>query len=251
MSCFNPFSLEDKTILVVGASSGIGREIAIECSKMGARMIVASRNVLKLREVVSEMEGNGHSIIRTDLTQKEDIENLVKNISNVDGILISSGIGLALPIQFCSRDKFDEVFNLNFFAYTELTRLMYKKKKINKGGSIVFISSLAAGFSIVVSNSIYGSAKAALNSFMKYAALEFSPRKIRVNTINPGMVRTPLTVAGSISDDDMKKDMNDNYPLRRYGEPKDIAPMAIYLMSEASSWITGQAFVIDGGRSLK
>lgn len=251
MKTFNPFNLEGKKILIVGASSGMGREIAIECSKMGAQMVVSSRNEQKLNEVVGEMEGEGHIVIQADLTQQEDIENLVQNTPIVDGILIGSGIGLALPIQFCSRDKFDQVFNLNFFAYTELTRLMYKKKKINKGGSIVYIASLAAGYSIVVSNSVYGAAKAALNNFMKYAALEFSPRKIRVNTINPGMVHTPLTAAGSISDTDMEKDMNENYPLKRYGEPEDIAPLAIYLLSDASSWVTGQAFVIDGGRSLK
>ena len=251
MNTFNPFSLAGKTILVVGASTGMGREIAIECSKMGAKVVVASRNETKLKEVVSEMEGDGHIVIPVDLTKQEDIENLVLSTPEVDGMLVGSGIGLALPIQFCSRDKFDEVFNLNFFAYTELTRLMYKKKKIKKGGSIVFIASLAAGFSIVVSNSVYGAAKAALNNFMKYAALEFAPRKIRVNTINPGMVHTPLTAAGSISDADMEKDMNENYPLKRYGEPEDIAPLVIYLLSDASSWVTGQAIVIDGGRSLK
>lgn len=247
---YNPFTLDGKTILVVGASSGMGREIAIECSKMGAKMIISSRNEEKLNEVISEMGGNG-SVITADLTKQEDIENLVATVPAVDGMLISSGIGMALPIQFCSRDKFDEVFNLNFFAYTELTRLMYKKKKINKAGSIVFISSLAAGYSIVVSNCVYGTAKAALNNFMKYAALEFAPRKIRVNTICPGMVHTPLTAAGSISDADMERDMSENYPLKRYGEPEDIAPMAIYLLGNASSWVTGQAFVIDGGCSLK
>lgn len=250
MRTFNPFSLEGKTILVVGASSGMGREIAIECSKMGAKMIVSSRNEQKLKNVVAEMDGKDHLVLPVDLTKQDEIENLVQTIPVVDGMLIGSGIGLALPIQFCSREKFDQVFNLNFFAYTELTRLLYRKKKINKNGSIIFISSLAAGFSLVVSNAIYGSAKAALNNFMKYAALEFAPRKIRVNTINPGMVHTPLTAAGSISDADMEKDMNENYPLKRYGEPRDIAPLAIYLLSDAASWVTGQAIVIDGGRSL-
>lgn len=248
---YNPFSLIGKTILVVGASSGMGRRIAIDCSKMGAKMVIASRNEAKLNDVVLQMEGDGHTVIATDITNQEEIESLVENIPVVDGLVISSGIAFTSPISFCTRSKLDHVFNLDFFAYTEIVRLMYKKKKINKGGSIVLFGSVAGGFSVGYGNMVYGTAKSALNSFMKYAALEFATKKIRVNSINPGMVNTPMTENTTFTEEELQKDMNENYPLQRYGEVEDIAPAAIYLLSDASSWMTGQALVIDGGLCIR
>jgi NAD(P)-dependent dehydrogenase (short-subunit alcohol dehydrogenase family) len=246
---YNPFSLEGKQILVIGASSGIGREIAIECSKMGAIMIIASRNIKKMNDTIIQMDGGEHQCIEADITKQTDIENIVDSVPVVDGMLIASGASLSSPIPFCTRERFNQIYDLNFFAYTELTRLMYKKKKMRQGGSIVFISSVASGFKIVPGNSVYGTAKAALDAFKKYCALEFAARKIRVNTINPGMVNTPLTASGIITDDDLQKDM-EKYPLKRYGEPEDIAPAAIYLLSDASKWMTGQSLIVDGGISI-
>ncbi|MCF0220116.1 MAG: SDR family oxidoreductase [Muribaculaceae bacterium] len=248
---FNPFSLQDKTILVVGASSGMGRETALECSKMGAKLIVTSRNEEKLKELISEMDGEGHSVIVADITKQEDIDNLVKTIPVIDGLVVSSGIAFTSPISFCSREKFDNVFNLNFFAYAELVRLLYKKKKINKGGSIVLFGSVAGGFNVGIGSMVYGTAKSALNSFVKYAALEFATKKIRVNSVNPGMVNTPMTAGTTYTQEELEKDMKENYPLQRYGEVEDIAPAVIYLLSDASSWMTGQTLVLDGGLSIK
>ena len=148
MSTFNPFSLEGKTILVVGASSGMGRETALYCARMVAKVIVSSRNAEKLQTLVSEMGGDGHCIITSDITKQEDVENLVKTTPALDGLVITSGIAFTSPISFCTREKFDDVFNLDFFAYTELVRLLYKKKKINKEGSIVLFGSGAGGFSV-------------------------------------------------------------------------------------------------------
>lgn len=248
---YNPFSLENKVILVVGASSGMGRKIALDCSKMGAKVIVSSRNESKLNELVSEMETGDHQVIAADITKQDDVEKLVSTVPNIDGLVISSGIAFTSPIPFCTRDKLNKVFDLNFFAYIELVRLLYKKKKINKGGSIVLFGSVSGGFSIGVGNMVYGAAKTALNSFMKFAALEFATRKIRVNSINPGMVHTPMTADTVFSEEEQQKDMDENYPLQRYGEVEDISPAAIYLLSDASSWMTGQALVIDGGLSIK
>ena len=248
---YNPFSLENKTILVVGASSGMGRRIALDCSKMGAKVIVSSRNESKLKELVLEMAAGDHQVIPADITKQADIENLVTIAPIVDGLVVSSGIAFTSPIPFCSRDKLDEIFNLNFFACIELVRLLYKKKKINRGGSIVLFGSVSGGFSVGVGNMVYGASKTALNSFMKYAALEFATRKIRVNSINPGMVNTPMTAGTVFSEEELQKDMKENYPLQRYGEVEDISPAAIYLLSDASSWMTGQALVLDGGLSIK
>lgn len=246
----NPFSLEGKTILVTGASSGIGRQTAIECSQMGASVVLSARNEERLQETLSQMAGEGHQILAADLLEQEQIETLVANIPAIDGIVLCSGKGLTLPMQFASRDKFDDIFNTNFFAPFELLRLLYKKKKIQKEGSVVVLASLGGTQIFSGSNGVYGASKAALNSAMMFCAKEFAGRKIRVNCICPGMVDTPLIHRGTISDEQLKENEK-LYPLGRYGKPEDIAYAAIYLLSDAASWVTGQQFVLDGGISIK
>ena len=245
----NPFSLQDKTILITGASSGIGKCTAIECSKMGANVILTARNVERLTETLSMMEGENHKIVVCDQTIEEQIEGLVKEIVKIDGLFLCSGIGKTLPFQFCSKEKFNEVYVVNFFAPIELLRLLVKKKKLADKSSVVFVSSIAGSGSFNIGNSIYGSSKAALNSMMKFCAVELAKKQIRVNCICPGMIDTPLIHNGSLSEEQLQKDMG-TYPLKRYGTPNDIANGAIYLLSDASSWITGHTLVIDGGKTI-
>lgn len=245
----NPFSLQGKTILVTGASSGIGKSTAIECSKMGANVILTARNVERLTETLTMMEGENHKIVVCDQTIEEQIEELVKEIVILDGLFLCSGIGKTLPFQFCSKEKFNEVYDINFFAPIELLRLLVKKKKLADKASVVFVSSVAGTGSFNVGNSIYGSSKAALNSMMRFCAVELAKKQIRVNCICPGMIDTPLIHNGSLSEEQLQKDM-ETYPLRRYGTPYDIAYGAIYLLSDASSWITGHTLVIDGGKTI-
>lgn len=245
----NPFSLQDKTILITGASSGIGKCTAIECSKMGANVILTARNVERLTETLSMMEGENHKIVVCDQTIEEQIEGLVKEIVKIDGLFLCSGIGKTLPFQFCSKEKFNEVYVVNFFAPIELLRLLVKKKKLADKSSVVFVSSIAGSGSFNIGNSIYGSSKAALNSMMKFCAVELAKKQIRVNCICPGMIDTPLIHNGSLSEEQLQKDM-ETYPLKRYGTPNDIANGAIFLLSDASSWITGHTLVIDGGKTI-
>lgn len=246
----NPFSLENKTILVTGASSGIGKAIAVECSKMGATMIITARNEERLKETFSELEGNNHQMFLADLLLQEDIDRLVGSIVKIDGMALCAGKGLTLPYQFATKEKFDDVFNINFFSPVELLRLLYKKKKINSKGSIVVLASLGGTKIYSGGNSIYGASKAALNAIMKFCAKEFAPRKIRVNCICPGMVDTLFIHRGTLTDEQLKQDM-EKYPLKRYGRPEDVAYCAIYLLSDATEWMTGQDIVLDGGISIK
>ena len=246
---YNPFSLEGKNILVTGASSGIGRATAIECSKMGAKVILTARNEERLKETLSKMEGDGHQIVIAELTSSEELGNLVASINNVDGVVLCAGRGKLSPFKFNTRDKYDEVFNINYFAPVELLRMLLKKKKVNNNASVVFVSSIGGVMGYSVGNSIYGATKASIHSTMKYCAEELAPKGIRVNSVNPGMVNTPLIVAGSITDEQYKVDM-ERYPLKRYGEPEDVANGIIYLLSDASSWVTGHALVIDGGITI-
>ena len=167
----------------------------------------------------------------------------------MQGLVLSAGKGTTSPFPFSTRDKYDEIFNVNFFAPVELLRLLVKKKKLEKGSSVVFVSSIGGVKSFQLGNGIYGASKAALSSTMKFCAKELATKKIRVNSVNPGMVNTKLIQGGTILEEQHKLDM-EKYPLKRYGEPEDIAYGIIYLLSDASSWVTGHSLVIDGGYTI-
>lgn len=249
MSSYNPFSLTGKTILVTGASSGIGQATAIECSKMGAKLVITGRNVERLQETMNQLEGDGHQQIIAELTETEDVGGLVSSVGLLNGVVLCAGRGMTAPLKFCTPEKYAELFSVNFNAPVELMRQLVKQKKIAQGGSVVFVASIAGNQGRTSpGNAIYGASKAALVSTMRYFAREFGPR-IRVNSVNPGMTRTPLITHGAITQEQYEADMK-QYPLQRYGEPMDIAHGIIYLLSNASSWVTGHALVIDGGCTI-
>ena len=245
---YNPFTLKGKTILVTGASSGIGQATAVECAQMGAEVVITGRDTKRL-QATADLVGAPKALIAADLTNQEDVERLVASLPPLDGAVLCAGNSTTLPLQFGSREKFDEMFNVNFFAPVELLRLMYKKKVLQKGASVVLIASIGGTHSFMPGNGVYGASKAALNSLMKYAAREYASRKIRVNSICPGMVDTPLIHRGTITEEQLAEDAK-RYPLGRYGKPDDIANGAVYLLSDASSWLTGHDLVIDGGFSI-
>ena len=250
---YNPFSLRGKNILVTGASSGIGQRTAIECSKMGASLIITGRDRERLQETMNELEtcnGQNHHQIIADITTNEGQNALVSQLSGLDGFVSCAGKVLSLPAQFASRDRINDIFGVNFLSPVELLRQLYKRKLLEKHASIVAVSALSGIDRFSSRNSVYGASKAALSSFMKFCALEFAPRGIRVNCVCPGMVDTQLIHNGSVTEEQLKAD-EEKYPLKRYGTPDDIAFMIIYLLSDAASWVTGQNFIIDGGSSIK
>ena len=247
---YNPFSLDGKTILITGASSGIGAQTAIDCSKMGAKIILTARSEERLQHTLESMSGDGHKIIVADLTQESDIERLVTDLPAINGAVLCAGVGFTLPFAFCSKAKFDDVFNINFFAPIELLRLLVKKKKLEQESSVVFVSSIGGVNVFNVGNSVYGASKGALNTMVKQIALELAPKKIRINSVNPGMINTKLIREGmTLTEEQLKADEN-RYPLKRYGEVTDVSNGIIYLLSNAACWVTGHALVIDGGVSL-
>jgi len=246
---YNPFSLTDKTLLVTGASSGIGRAIAIECSKMGATVILTARNEERLQETVSQMQGNNHSIIAADLSKKDDLHFLIEKVPELNGLVNCAGLVKTLPVQFIDAGSLEEIMSVNFTAPALLSAQLVKKKKLIKNSSIVFISSISGVMCVWGGNSMYSASKGAINGLMKNMALDLSSKGIRVNSVNPGMVETHIFDAGTITSEQLEEDKK-RYPLKRYGKPEEIAYAVIYLLSNASSWVTGSNLIIDGGFTL-
>lgn len=252
MDNYNPFSLAGKTILVTGASSGIGRATAIECSKAGANVILTARNNERLRETHALLYDNENQPlwITADMQNDDDITRLVDQLPIIDGLVNNAGISINVPIAFIDRAKIEQVLGVNTIAPILLTRQLVKKKKIAKGGSIVFTSSISGNNTVTVAHEMYSASKTAITGFMRNAALDLAVKGIRCNAVHPGMINTPMVHSGKYSEEQLKKDM-DNYPLHRFGEPEEVAYAMIYLLSDAAAWVTGHSLVIDGGLTLK
>ncbi|WP_294591027.1 SDR family oxidoreductase [uncultured Bacteroides sp.] len=248
----SPFSLEGKTVLVTGSSSGIGRGIAVECSKMGARIILNGRSMQRLEETMTLLSGSGHSIIEADLSNQSEIEKLVQSIPQIDGCVFCAGIPQVCPVKHIKRGELEDIFSVNTLAPIMMTSALAKRKKITKGASLVFIESISGVYVGTRGDVSYNASKAALNGFVKGAALEFASQGIRVNAVNPGLVPTNiLHLTNSMFSEEHHADiMLNSYPLKRLGKPEDIAYGVIYLLSDASGWVTGTNLVIDGGYVL-
>ena len=244
MSC-NPFSLEGKTILVTGASSGIGRGIAITCSRMGAIVILNGRNKSKLDETFSQLEIGNHSIITADLTDRTSVNQMMGARPMLDGVVHCAGMGQRVLCKVATEKDVDSVMDVNYKGPVLLQTDLIKNKKISKGASIVFIASISSWLPSI-GNAFYSASKGAIISYANCLALELAPKKIRVNCISPAMVWTDLVLQEGVDEAQLKKD-EQKYPLKRYGTPSDIANLAIYMLSDASSWMTGSNVKISGG----
>lgn len=249
---YNPFSLEGKTVLVTGASSGIGRGIAVECSKMGAKVVINGRNKERLQKTFDQLEGEGHVQIVADLSKQEDIERLANEVPELNGFVNSAGIPKICPVKRIDRQTLEEIMNVNAFGPILLTSQLLRKKKLQKKSSIVLIASISGVCMANTGEGPYAATKAALAGYTKTAAFELAAQGTRVNTICPGLVPTEiLTLSNEMfSEDQLKETMYGRYPLKRVGTPEDIANGAIYLLSDASSWVTGINLVIDGGYTV-
>ena len=245
MEQFNPFTLVGKQILVTGASSGIGKAIAVACAKMGATVIVTDRNVERLNETLNLMSEGDHKAISADLTKAEDIESLVAELPKLDGLVQCAGVGSRVPCKNIGKEDLQHVFMPNVEAPILFQTAILSKRKINKAASIVYVASRAAN-APSVGNAAYSASKGAIISYAKCLALELAPRLIRVNCICPGMVWTELILKDGVDKEQLEQSQL-TYPLKRFGQPEDIANLAIYLLSDASSWMTGSSLDISGG----
>lgn len=243
---FNPFSLTGKSILVTGATSGIGRCTAITCSKMGAKVVVTGRNEERLQETVASLSGEGHTAVAADITCGEDIARLVDKCPTLHGAVHCAGIGDRTLLKMVREKDIERVMKTNFDAPVLLQRALLKKKTIEPKASIVFIASRAP-FAPTPGNGLYAASKGAMIAYAKVLGLELASQLIRVNCICPAMVWTELVQRDAELTGADYQEAEKAYPLKRYGKPEDIANLVVYLLSDASEWMTGSCIDITGG----
>ena len=240
-------SLQGKHVLLTGASSGMGRVFARMIASQGARVTLLARNEERLQQTLDSMDGEGHQIVVCDLTDEDMLNDAVGKMDAVDGIVLCAGINDFVPVKFIKQAKIDRMFQTNYFSQLLLVQKMLKKKLVNKGSSIVFISSVSSMLG-VQGTLLYASSKGAINSAVRVMASELAGQRIRVNAICPGIVRTEM-LSGTNVDEETFTKQEAQYPLG-LGTPEDVGGAVLYHLSDASRWLTGQCMVIDGGFTL-
>ncbi len=239
------FSLEGKTVLVTGASSGIGRQVAISVAEAGANLFITGRNPERLSECLQMLPGKGHRMFVADLVDEEQINELVNFTEKLDGVVLSAGITTHMPVKFIREKDINEIFEINFQAPILLAGRLLKKKKVNSGASFIFMSSIASE-KAYFGGALYSSAKSAIETYSRTLALELAPKKIRSNCLLPTFVKTPMVEgAGETISSEVLKRFEELSPLG-FGEPKDVANAVIFFLSDASKWITGINIPLGG-----
>lgn len=246
-----PFSLAGKVIMVTGASSGIGKQIALSIAAQGAKVILIGRDIPRLKAVAESLAGNGHAWYSVDITDYKALKEALSAVDVLNGIVHAAGILSLAPIKILDVAQLEQITRTNYYAPVHLTQLLLNGKKLSAGASIIFITSVNGVFTAVKGFGAYAGAKAALNSITKIMALEYATRKIRFNTITPGMIKTEMytEMMQTVSRESVEQDKA-KYPLGDYGEPEDVANAAIYLLSDASKWVTGTSLIVDGGLTI-
>lgn len=248
---FNTF-FEKKQILVTGSTSGIGLNICSTLSELNASLIITGRNLNKLESLSKQYRVNNINFskyIHADLINHLDIERLAEDSILLDGLVLNAGVIEYSPTKLISNEKISKIFKTNFESNVLLIQNLLKRKKIKKGASIVFISSIASNLG-VKGTALYSASKAALNAYAKVLANELSVQQIRVNIILPGIVKTELIDRENIATTQSLEKTENEYPFG-FGLPEDITNLVLFLLSDKSRWITGSEIVIDGGHSLK
>ncbi len=245
----NPFTLEGKTVLVTGASSGIGRATAVLCADMGAKVVVSGRNEQRLEEVFYSLSGEGHVKLVLDLTNEKAVDVAVSDIPQIDGFANCAGVANMNPFQFLCRQEMDEVFSTNFFSPIMMIHKLLKAKKLQKGSSVVFVSSVDGPKVVHAGNSVYSASKSALVGMARNMAIDLAGKKIRVNCVLPGTTDTEMIRTANVTEE-MLQETAKSLPMKRFAKPDEIAAAIAFLLSDASSYMTGTEIVVDGGSSI-
>jgi NAD(P)-dependent dehydrogenase (short-subunit alcohol dehydrogenase family) len=244
-----PFHLDNKTIFVTGASSGIGRQVAISCSAMGAKLVITGRDEKRLDETFKLLKGEGHQKFICDLLDEKQRNDLMATLPTLTGFVHSAGVVMPVPVKFIAEKHLDYVMGVNFESAVLLVSGLLKNKKLNDNASLIFFSSISANYPYA-GGAVYSASKGAIEAYSKNLALEIIPRKMRSNVIVPAMVKTPLyEETKNQSMYRSPEEYESKYPLG-LGAPEDVANAAVYLLSDASRWVTGINLILDGGFSI-
>lgn len=243
----NLLSLQGKRILVTGASSGMGKTFAQMIAEQGGQVVLLARNAERLQQTLGSLSGGGHQVCVCDLTDENQLKETVENMPSLDGIVLCAGINEFVPVKFVKQEKIERMFQTNYFSQLILLQMLLKKKLVNKGASIVFISSVSSVMG-VQGTLLYASSKGAINSAVRVLASELAGQNIRVNAILPGIVRTEMLSGTNIEEETFTK-QEEQYPLG-LGTPEDVGHAVLFHLSDASRWLTGQCMIIDGGMTL-
>ena len=246
----DPYTLSGKTILITGASSGIGRAVAVLVARLGGSVVAVGRRAEMLAQLVAELGENRHGVVVADLTDPADRKALLEAVPPCDGLVHAAGLLKLLPFAFIQEKAMRESQAINYEAPVLLTKDLLRKKRISAGGAVVFISSVAAS-SGAMGHAIYSGTKGALEAAARCLALEVASQRIRVNCVAPGMVRTAMAeeAESSLGTEAMGKHEQE-YPLG-FGEPEDVAAPVAFLLSDDARWITGTTLTCDGGFTAK
>lgn len=253
---YNPFTLENKVIIVTGASSGIGAQCAIDCSKMGAKVVLVARNEERLKQTLSLMEGEGHWVLPLDLSTseglKEAIKEVVGKVGKINGVVNCAGMSSVTPLKLVTDEWLDQFFRTNVYSAINLSKEVTRVGNYDKesGCSIIFLASIM-GLCGEKCKTVYSATKGALIAAARSMACELAKNKVRVNVVSPGAIETPINaMLPHMADPVLRKELESKH-LLGLGECADIANACIYLLSDAAKWVTGQNFIVDGGYTCR
>ena len=250
---YNPFSLENKVIIVTGASSGIGAQCAIDCSKMGAKVVLVARNEERLKQTLEQCEEpSRHMILPLDLSSseglKEAVKDVVAKVGKINGVVNCAGMSSVTPLKLVTDELLDQFFRTNVYSAINLSKEVTRVGNYDKeGGCSIILFASIMGLCGEKCKTMYSATKGALIAAARSMACELAKNKVRVNVVSPGAIETPINAnLPHMADPELRKELEDKH-LLGLGECSDIANACIYLLSDAAKWVTGQNFIVDGG----